>query len=51
MDAALPGGGLSSGELALFWRQLADLGYVPVSREDNKWCAWCAEFTVVRAFC
>ena len=27
------------------------MGYVVVSREDNKLCQWCSEFTVVRLFC
>ena len=27
------------------------MGYVIVSREDNKLCHWCSEFTAVRAFC
>ena len=49
MDVKL--GDFSVGELALFWRQLADMGYAPISRENNKWCRFCTEFTVVRAFC
>jgi len=42
---------LSAGHDAnVVWPQLADLGYVIVSREDNPECGICAEFTVVRAF-
>lgn len=42
---------LTAGEISLLWIQLADLGYVVVSREDNRYCADCSEYTVVRAFC
>ena len=43
--------GLHAGEMALMWVQLADMGYAPVSREDNIYCAHCSEFAVARAFC
>ena len=42
---------LSAGDMSLLWVQLADLGYVVVSREDNFKCIWCSEFTILRAFC
>jgi hypothetical protein len=45
------GGGMSAGEMQVFWTQLSDLGYVPVSREDNVLWGGGSEFTVVRAFC
>jgi hypothetical protein len=43
--------GLTVGEISLLWVQLADLGYVVVSREDNRLCDHCSEYTVVKAFC
>ena len=43
--------GLHAGEMALMWVQLADMGYVPISREDNIYCAHCSEFAVMRTFC
>ena len=43
--------GLGAAELALPWVQLSDLGYVPITRENNLQCPHCAEFTLVRAFC
>jgi hypothetical protein len=42
--------GLSAVELDAFWVPLTDLGYVVVSREDNRLCKTCSEFTAVRAF-
>jgi Methyltransferase domain len=42
---------LSTGDMAITWAQLADMGYVVVSREDNVECQWCVEWTIVRAFC
>ena len=44
-------GGLSAGDMQIFWTQLAELGYVPVSKENNKHFFLGVEFTVVRAFC
>ena len=43
--------GLEAGDLAMIWVQLSDLGYVPITRENNLQCPHCAEFTMVRAFC
>ena len=43
--------GLSAGDMQIFWMQLSDMGYVPVSRENNYVWGLAAEFTVVRAFC
>ena len=43
--------GLEAGDLAMIWVQLSDLGYVPITRENNLECPHCAEFTMVRAFC
>ena len=43
--------GMEAGDLALLWVQLTDLGYVPITRENNLECPHCAEFTMVRAFC
>ena len=43
--------GLSAGDMQIFWTQLSELGYVPVSRETNKYFTLGMEFTVVRAFC
>lgn len=45
------GQGLSAGDMQVFWTQLTELGYVPVSREDNPLFSMGVEFTVVRAFC
>ena len=42
---------LGTGDIALSWALLADLGYVVIRREDNQNCIWCIEWTVVRAFC
>ena len=42
--------GLSAAEMDALWGPLTDLGYAVVSREDNKLCKHCSEFTVVRAF-
>lgn len=42
--------GLSAAELDALWVPLTDLGYVVVSREDNRLCEQCSEFTAVRAF-
>lgn len=44
-------GGLSAGDMQVFWTQLTDLGYVVAAREDNAGFQGGAEFTVVRAFC
>jgi hypothetical protein len=44
-------GGLSAGDMQVFWSQLTDLGYVVAAREDNAGFQGGAEFTVVRAFC
>lgn len=43
--------GLSAGEMALSWVQLAEMGYVVAHREDNSMCQHCSEFVVVRALC
>ena len=32
------------------WSNILDLGYVPVSREDNAPCTHCVEYTLARAF-
>jgi len=42
---------ITSGELALFSRNLYDAGYRVISREDNRNCGHCSEFTVVRVRC
>jgi hypothetical protein len=42
---------LSVAHLRLFWERLLQLGYMPVSREDNVHCEGCSEFTIVRVFC
>lgn len=44
-------GGLTAGDMQVFWSQLTDLGYVVAAREDNAGFQGGAEFTVVRAFC
>lgn len=42
---------LSTGDMALMWAQLADMGYVVIARENNPLNTWCVEWTVVRSFC
>lgn len=37
--------------MGLMWTQLVEMGYVPVSREDNQYCQHCSEFAIARAFC
>jgi hypothetical protein len=44
-------GGLSAGDMQIFWSALTHLGYTVVSREDNPGCKCGSEFTVVRSFC
>jgi hypothetical protein len=42
---------ITSGEIALFARDLYEAGYRVISREDNQRCVHCVEFTVVRFRC
>jgi hypothetical protein len=44
-------GGLSAGDMQVFWTALTDLGYVLAAREDNPGFKGGAEFAAVRAFC
>jgi FkbM family methyltransferase len=44
-------GGLSAGDMQIFWNQLTDLGYAVVSRENNSGFSGGAEFTALRVFC
>jgi hypothetical protein len=50
LDSHMHPPGLSAAEMDALWVPLTELGYAVVSREDNKLCKHCAEFTVVRAF-
>ena len=43
--------GLSSGDMAILWLNLIDMGYVLVHREDQSECPYCTELTALRAFC
>lgn len=43
--------GLTAGDMQIFWTQLTELGYVPISRENNPRFEMGVEFTIVRAFC
>ena len=43
--------GLSSGDMAVLWMNLADMGYVLVHREDQGACGFCTELTALRVFC
>jgi hypothetical protein len=43
--------GLSSGDMAVIWVDLTDMGYVLAGRMDNKRCPHCAELSAMRVFC
>lgn len=43
--------GLSAGDMAILWLNLADMGYVLVHREDQAECGYCTELVALRVFC
>ena len=43
--------GLSSGDMAVLWVDLTDMGYIHAGRKDNDRSPVCAEFSAMRAFC
>jgi hypothetical protein len=45
------GPGLTSGDMAILWLNLIEMGYVLVHREDQAPCPTCTELVAVRAFC
>lgn len=45
------GSGLTSGDMAVLWINLVEMGYVLVHREDQTPCPSCTELVAVRAFC
>ena len=42
--------GSTNCEFWRLWSNVLDLGYVPVSREDNALCVMCVEYTLARIF-
>ena len=43
--------GLSAGDMAVIWVDLADMGYVLTGRKDNPDCPYCTELSAMRVFC
>ena len=43
--------GLSAGDMAILWINLAEMGYVIVAAEPQSACSYCIEISAVRAFC
>jgi len=51
-DTYLPSNAAYSiAEISLYWERLFDAGYRTISREDNRFCKVCTEFTVMRTMC